>query len=381
MTEQMEPEAHNILIFTTPKTGNIWLKALLADIYGVNAIDSVSPVFQPAQCEGFGDRWVYHAHPFPEEDVLRWAETRGFLIVTMYRHPGDILVSYLHHVWNRPSEARWPANLILQDKGRIGPNTLTYVVEHFPHLLTISLGWRRFGAPFVRYEDLYSRPMDALTELTNEIAPVDPQRIRVAVAMSEMNYLRDAVPHDSKVHFRHGEVGEWQEVLPREIIEVFREYEPYPTLFRAMGYSLESQPDIAHFPYGSINPLRGKLQFDNGVSLSPVIVRAYLDRLPSSAERWPKPESVEEGSFYQWLNSWCPSEGATGGGSLPVTNLAQIIYEYRKDLRQFAPEHRGRDWPRFCQWFITQARIELGLDFRFLQPMVLALANWASGLG
>lgn len=369
-------DAPRILLFTTPKTGNIWLKALLAEVYDVRAVDAVSAVFKPEHCASLTDGFVYHAHPFPDVDLRRWAEREGIHVVTIYRHPGDVLASYLHHIRSRPEEAAWPAELVLRDASGAGPDTCTYVREHFSHLLSISPGWHRLGAPVVRYEDLYSRPLEALAELTAKIAPVDPARLTVATAMAEFRYLRAASSERARAHFRRGEVSGWKDELPAELRRILSEHEPYPTLAAGMGYTWAEPTPAARFAYRSINPLADATHFDDGSPIAGIMVRAYLERAPESFARWPDPAATGEGSFFQWLNAWSTS-GPDLATAHPVTNLAQIVYEYRGDVQDFAPDHRGRDWPRFCQWYVTQARLEHGLGFVFVEPMIQAWARWA----
>ncbi|MGH6689357.1 MAG: sulfotransferase domain-containing protein, partial [Gammaproteobacteria bacterium] len=333
----------------------------------------------PEHCASLTGGWVYHAHPFPDEDITRWAEQEGIHVVTLYRHPGDVLVSYLHHLRNHPEEASWPTQLVLDDVDGPAEHTLTYVREHFAHLLSISPGWHRLGAPVVRYEDLCSRPVETLMDLTAKISPVAPTRVTVAVAMAEMRYMREAVANHARVHFRRGEVGGWATELPVELQRMLRDREPYPTLARGMGYTFERPAPLARFSYSSINPFAGRAHFDDGSAIAGIMIRAYLERAPSSFRRWPNPTATDEGSFFAWLTAWY-SDGQESVTQFPVTNLAQIIYEYRRDVREFTPDHRGKDWPRFCQWYITQARLEHGLEFCFIEPMMRAFADWAVGI-
>ena len=88
-----------ILIAATEKTGNTWLKYLLAHIYELPT-PYISQDFSEREADALGNRWVTHQHFLPERPLLDWAAKTQAHLVTMIRHPADILVSLYHYCCN-----------------------------------------------------------------------------------------------------------------------------------------------------------------------------------------------------------------------------------------------------------------------------------------
>jgi len=64
-----------ILIAATEKTGNTWLKYLLAHIYELPT-PYISQDFSEAEADSLGNRWVTHQHFLPERLLLNWVAQR-----------------------------------------------------------------------------------------------------------------------------------------------------------------------------------------------------------------------------------------------------------------------------------------------------------------
>src|SRR5438270_10342435 len=84
--EELRPKDLKILIVSTPKTGNTWLKYLLALAYDLPVVDFPMPKFWSGfDCEQFdklGPRWIAHRHFPPYSAFVRWACERGIVLAT-----------------------------------------------------------------------------------------------------------------------------------------------------------------------------------------------------------------------------------------------------------------------------------------------------------
>src|SRR5436305_15158184 len=60
-----------IVVVGTPKTGNTWLKHLLADVYDLPVV-RLSTQFSLPEVQSTGPRWVAHQHFLPTQDLLDW---------------------------------------------------------------------------------------------------------------------------------------------------------------------------------------------------------------------------------------------------------------------------------------------------------------------
>src|SRR5437762_385610 len=82
-----------ILIVSTPKTGNTWLKSLLAVAYDLPVVEFPLPEFwrdfDAKQFDRLGPKWVAHQHLLPYDALVNWIRQRNVVLVTTIRHPGD----------------------------------------------------------------------------------------------------------------------------------------------------------------------------------------------------------------------------------------------------------------------------------------------------
>lgn len=362
-----------IMIVSTPKTGNTWLKSLLSHIYRLPIVQ-LGTSFSPAEMEALGPRWVAHQHYVPQGALVASAEKEDVKFVTTVRHPGDVLVSMFHHVRNftdRPGASNRPASEMLPDGDTMGEHTVAFVRNTFFKSLDISLGWMRSGKTrVIRYEDLWRDPVPALEALTCSIHGTSRARIERAVEICDFNLMR-AVDADPEF-FRKGEVGNWKRALPRYILDILRHMEPYPDQFAALGYTLDlSDPltTLPKVPRVSKNPFRDISHFANGVPVPPVAVRCYLSLDPAECRRWDNLEETTTDSFYGWLNAPAEGDPRRGEGVRTVTNLASYVHRTRSDLQKAFPDLFGKDRFRFVQWFIHNAEQRYELDEAFIEPL------------
>lgn len=93
-----------ILIVSTPRTGNTWVKYCLSLIYDLPVLDFPAPEFwrrfDSKRYDQLGDRWIAHQHLPPFEPLVQWARSRGAILITTTRHPADTLVSVYNYVRN-----------------------------------------------------------------------------------------------------------------------------------------------------------------------------------------------------------------------------------------------------------------------------------------
>lgn len=244
-----EATALRIMIVSTPKTGNTWIKALLAEIYNLPVV-RVGMMFDPAEIESLGPRWITHQHYGARADVIDCGRRNSIIFVTTVRHPGDALVSKFHHVRNFAHERVFAdvdrSPIMLRDGDTIGEHTASYVMDGFSTSLNVSLGWIRSGkSHVVHYEDLKRDPVGTLEGLTGSIHRVPLDRIERAVEACSIERMREKSRAGRKF-FRQGTVGGWRSELPQEVLDIFRHTDPYPAQFSELGYSLEEdQPVVA----------------------------------------------------------------------------------------------------------------------------------------
>lgn len=365
-----------IFVVSTPKTGNTWMSALLATIYDLRPV--VFPIrFDADVADEMGSDWVTLQHYRPRPELLGWADANQAIFVTMLRHPGDVLTSLWHMMSNRSYDPRADLRflkLLMRDNDRLGEHAKEYVEKHFHRMIRLSLKWRDSGSSLVvRYEDLWRDPVTTLTELTDQIEPVPQGRIQSAVDLCDIHMLRRLRDDPEGKFFRKGGPGNWRDELPQSILDVFRHQDPYPDLFRELGYTLNPRDpliDAPKKPRESTNPFLERTEFENGVNVPVIVIKLYLSLDPDTKERWfNKATATSPGSFFAWLNAPADSGSDDRREGAMITNLAHHVYRERADLQDMFPDPLGEDRYRFARWFALHAQTEYDLDPVFIEPV------------
>lgn len=374
-----------IIVASAPKTGNTWMTHLLSCIYGLPEVE-LPPTFDPTIANQQGPAWVTLQHYYPDPELLAWAERHRVFFVTMLRHPGDLLVSLWHMMQNKsynPDSDLGRSTMLLLDGERMGEHTEQYVKEDFFHGLYIPLDWMETGRSLaVRYEDLWRDPVKTLTDLTNQIRPVERDRIESAIDLCDLSLLRKLYDDPQGKFFRKGGPGNWRDELPDTIVDVFRHHEPYPTIFRAWGYTLDPNDpliDAPAKPRQSKNPFLENERFDNGVKVPVIVIKLYLLLDPASKARWAGAETAtSEQSFFAWLNAPADEDPERQKNTPIVTNLAHYVYRTRSDLQNLFPDLFGEDRIEYVFWFTRSGSAEYDLDPVFIKPLQESLLAWGN---
>lgn len=363
-----------ILIVSTPRTGNTWIKYCLSLIYDLPVVDFSCPEFwRPFDAHSYdqlGRRWIAHQHVPPFESLVRWARDRNVILITTTRHPADTLVSLYHYVRNfgdRGEIERETLELLeISDKqekreanSTSGNGLQAYVREKFFKTLHFSIAWlqRRFSYG-IRYESLWNKPFETIEALTNQISPVSCQHIKGCLKKCQLKQMRKDVQGDA-AFFRGGGVGNWKTSLPAAIVSMLCQLPPYSSQIEWLGYTLEYNEGPHEFP------------------------RELTSRIPPSTKLLPffpldfmSPSDNGE-LHYPWLNLPSDNDPQRGGMPPAITNLGTYIYEHRPDLQAVFPDPYGVDRMAFSHWFTEVSFVgSQKLDPFFLVPVY---ESWLTG--
>lgn len=267
-----------ILIVSPPRSGNHWIRCLLAGAYNlrikgggrkdahpgrktpkehreeqsarvlvsrpsgdVNELDvaggglAVAVAEAPATIRKRPRRGdggiIMHRHSRYQRRAVAELEARGVHLVTIVRDPYDSFLSYYRWVQTRKNE-----------KGTVGaehgderpresmfgkpidhPDVLAFLEDGFGTNLKRANQWLHSGhAAVIRYEDLHANPEAALIALTNLIEPVTSDRIAAALAnctISNMLSSRPGMAHTLGT----GQVGSSRADLMPIHLEILRD--------------------------------------------------------------------------------------------------------------------------------------------------------------
>ena len=374
-------ETLKILIVSTPKTGNTWLRNLLAAAYGLPMVE-LNPIFDAAEAEGHGARWIAHQHFYPEAGLLSWAEQHGVVLLTTVRHPGDVLISLYHYVHNFIDRANGFGTeaAMAADDQPFGDKTAGFVKGTFHGLLDISIQWMDTGrSQVVRYEDLWRDPVGTLAALTDRIYPLDLDTIERAVEQCDISVMRKMAGRDGKF-FRKGGSGNWRQDLPPEIVALFGAADPYPAQLARLGYTFaDEDPEIVPRTARRAARVSAIERFANGVPVPPIATVLYLSFSAAvTDQRWPDFADTSAGSFYAWMCARAEADPQSRGSLPIVTNLAAYIHRQRPDLQAHFPDLYGQSRVDYVLWFSRAAGQVYQLDEVFLEPARLSFRLWAN---
>ena len=382
-----------ILIAATEKTGNTWLKYLLAQIYELPT-PYISQDFSEAEADSLGNRWVTHQHFLPERPLLNWAAKTQAQLVTMIRHPADILVSLYHYCCNYPDHykedpAVSAALATDAEERQVTAELPHHVVDgELLHVLqerimcdvNISISWIRSGrSSVVRYEDLSVDPLKTLSTLAESIAPVSRDRVENAIQACDIKVLRDNYAIDSRF-FRRALIGEWRSVLPADVLRRFAKEEPFRSQLSFLGYDVKVDSKRAKLRKGTlVAPEAAQKRFDNGIPLAPILAELLESALQEKTARWRKVlYRVSRDYFFRWANA-ATDEDPLASKAIPrMTNLAVFVYKQRPDLQAAFPDIFDLNRLGYAAWFLRYAGHRYELDRCFLTPIAL---SWISKPG
>ncbi len=225
-----------LAIISTPRSGNTWVRTVLADVYGLSQIAVHNPAELPAKPP---ERVVVQLHWYREPSLQAWLHRHEFQVLVLARHPLDVLISILHFVRREPETARWLEGNAELPTGLGSACPTDPVFESYAlswgaeNLLGVSYAWwHEPHAIKLHYEDLVRDPLIAFGQMIAVLAPGHQpledalQRSRLAVWQATWNH-----------HGWQGKPGLWKSlVTPRTATRI---YLRHLRLFRTLNYSLE----------------------------------------------------------------------------------------------------------------------------------------------
>ena len=205
----------DVILASYPKSGNTWLKFLLADVLidaepdferSERAIPLLGkPAAGAAPLPGGGHLWKSHE---PYSPLFRRRCKRAIYLV---RDARDVAISEYH---------------FLQRKGRLGGDLGSFLDVFLAgradgygswddHVTSFTTGWR--GAPdariVVRYEDMLADPAGTLAGVLRFLAiAAPPERVALAVERNAFAGMRakEVVAAGTTPQVRAGRAGQWQ---------------------------------------------------------------------------------------------------------------------------------------------------------------------------
>jgi hypothetical protein len=229
-----------ILIAGPPKAGNVWLKCLLGQIYGLRPLARNETPQRPQfdllkgwlQEGNFPDGTIFHQHYDYKPELADLVEAVPAHIVTIIRDPYDGFVSSYFTIQQHKDDGKRGGRRtdVMAGKSLSDPEVVEYLRNGgFRNNMRRAKEWLESGRTLiVRYERLHSDPIAELRTVTDKIEPA-PEETCSAENMRQMGGPKSQ-------HVRAAKVGDSREKLTEEHLAVFRD--KYADMIRALGYEV-----------------------------------------------------------------------------------------------------------------------------------------------
>ena len=242
--------ALRIAVIGTPRSGNTWLRRLLATGLPIGGEDGREfSVHDPAEINWKGElpRYIVQVHAWRDATLAGLLDRHGVRVIVPFRHPFDTLISILQYVIHASGEsARW----LLGEQGNedairgldpCHPVFLDYARSaRASALLGVSPSWReKLGSIQVRYEDLTAAPEAILKRVAREIGQTP--RVGWAKAIEE-NSLESLRRMHGPGHVWKGQPGLWRSLLTHDAAEAL--YDAHGPLIKAHGGPAEADAGL-----------------------------------------------------------------------------------------------------------------------------------------
>jgi hypothetical protein len=237
------PAPLRIAVVSTPRAGNTWLRHLLATAYQIPHL--ARHAMTDADWTGLPAEVVLQIHWRREPAFQAKLAEQGFGVVTVARHPLDVLISILHFCIYESESEHWllGAGGTEADVYAAMPRSRAFVEyaagPRAAELLAVTPDWCLPGIQVVRYEDLVRDAERRLERLVPAFGPIRSESLAAAVEACSLARLRRQATNN---HFWQGQPGLWRHLLPaaeaREIAAA------HAGVFAALEYVCDPDPAL-----------------------------------------------------------------------------------------------------------------------------------------
>jgi hypothetical protein len=231
-----------IAVLSTPRSGNTWLRGLLRGLTDGVELSEHRP--RDFAWDALPHATTLQLHWYPTSQFRALLSKHDFSVVTIARHPLDVLMSVLHFCRHEANTTQWLDGVggdeqALLSCGPLSPALVDYAhSERFQLLLGVTPAWHGSAKAWLRYEDLVADTARQLLRLADELhVPTEPEVLDKVIASRAMPVMQS---HMVNQHYWQGRPGLWRSLLPPEQVELLRPAladftEPY-------GYDLTPDP-------------------------------------------------------------------------------------------------------------------------------------------
>ncbi len=242
----MNGDGLKLALVSTPRSGNTWLRHMLAASLDLHEIAVHNPY--AVDWGALPARTILQTHWLPDEALEALFQEHGCRVVVIGRHPLGVLVSLLAYVQHGRETGGWLDGLAGDERDLDGASPLDASFLNYATgaracaLLNVGVEWWSApGAVRVRYEDLVD---DTHGQLSRVLAELDVQTRRPLaeiISRSTPDHLRSASV-DLHFHVWQARPGLWRGLLPA--VEARRIFQAQQAAFQTLGYPCDPDESL-----------------------------------------------------------------------------------------------------------------------------------------
>ena len=229
---------------THPKAGSTWITTVMRELFG----DHIAPRGPlVAEATGgdvskhcFAPGRVYPAQFMTREEFLAHPELRDIKRFVVIRDLRDTLVSLYFSIKFSPHRKKPEVRAVLETVSE-EEGLLFLIHNDIDWIAAIQRSWLNQGEVVLRYEDLFQRAEEILSETFIEKfgIPIDPKQMSRAVERSrfERMFKRKPGEEDIRSHGRQGLPGDWRNHFGEKVRRDF--LERFGSVLVAAGYEAD----------------------------------------------------------------------------------------------------------------------------------------------
>jgi hypothetical protein len=241
---QASSDRTRVVIVSTPRSGNTWLRHLLSVVYEIPTIAVHNP--RDLDWDTLPRDCILQMHWHPIPSFLTRLEHGQFRVIVLARHPLDTLISILHFSLHEPT-ARWLEGEEGNERSIFGamPRSSAFLQyaagPRSRALLSVTAEWWNLpGAIQVHYESMVRDPQAELARVVEILGGEIKKPLGTALAATTIPRLRAMTQNNH--HFWQGKIGLWKSLLTaHEAIEIAR---TYATVMETLSYACDPDPDL-----------------------------------------------------------------------------------------------------------------------------------------
>jgi hypothetical protein len=232
-----------IALVSTPRVGNTWIRHLLGTAYQIPHL--AKHAMADSDWATLPSDVVLQMHWRREPTLQAKFAEHGFRVVTVARHPFDVLISILHFCLYDSESENW----LLGQGGTEEPiwgamprsrSFINYALGSRAHeLFAVTADW--WGQPNVhgvKYEDFVAAPEEQMRKVEAVLGSFRAP-LPAVIEQCSIGQLRQGARNN---HFWKGQPGLWRQLIPvAETNELLATFGP---LLAQLEYSAESDPHL-----------------------------------------------------------------------------------------------------------------------------------------